>query len=191
MKELGFALFGAALLVGVASWFLAIWESIAMWRFSPWIFRAGIRVLDESWSLPVPAMGMGSILETKNGKFKIVSHELYLFRLRARWTGILVAMPFPIKGTIRWSGNLARVEGRIPVFTTAFLLAWVVGWTAGSVLAIVQPGGFLVGLKFLLLGWLTAGGICLISIPFEIRRARKLLDELEEQIVTIGSLTKG
>lgn len=178
MEALGFVLFTAAWCAGVASWFLAIGESIGIWRFSPWVFRTGIRVFQETLSVSVPTVGIGSEFETKHGKFKLVAPGLCLFRFRMRWFSLDFYTPFPIKGILWWDGTVARVEGRIPVFTTVFFAAWLVGWTVGGAMATFQEDGLLGGIGFLLFGWVFAVGICVFSIPFEIRRVRKVLSEL-------------
>jgi hypothetical protein len=101
-----------------------------------------------------------------------------------RWFSFKIHTPFPIKGSLRWAGDQATVVGRIPLFTTLFLAAWLVGWTAAAVMMPLAAGGVLAGLGFLLLGWAFAVGICLFSVPFEIHRARQMLDEYEDCIAS-------
>ena len=48
----------------------------------------------------------------------------------------------------------------------------------GAGAALHEPESF-GDMKFLMIGLIIPGGICLLSIPFEIRRARNVLDELE------------
>jgi hypothetical protein len=45
-------------------------------------------------------------------------------------------------------------------------------------MAMASSSGFLAGLGFLLLGWAFAGGMLALSIPLEVRRARRILNEL-------------
>jgi hypothetical protein len=182
VRQIGFTLFIAAWVAGVASWLLALREFIGMWRFWPRVFGTGIRVLQETRSLPLPTLTVGSEFETKSGKFKIIAPQLCFFRRRMRWLDFDVHTPFPIKGSLRWNGSRAAIEGRIPVFTTLFFAAWLVGWTIGTAIAAFEPGQLVGGGAFLFLGWAFAAGMCLLSIPFEIRRAKRILREFEAQV---------
>ena len=135
MNQLGSVLFMTAWGIGVASWFFAIAESIGMWRFWPWVFGTGLRVWKENSSLPFQALAIGSEIETESGKIKVVSPNLCLFRWRMRWFSFDIHTPFPIKGSLKWDGNQTTIEGRIPLFTTLFFAAWLIGWTVGGVMA--------------------------------------------------------
>jgi hypothetical protein len=172
--QIGFTLIIAAWGVAVVSWLLAIGESIGMWRFWPRVFETGIRVLQEARSLP---LAVGSEFETKSGKFKIIAPQLCFFRRRMSFYS-----PFPVKGSLRWNGSRAAIEGRIPVSTTLFLAAWLIAWTIGMAIVASKPGNLVGGLAYLFLGWAFTAGICLLSIPFEIRRAMRILREFEAQV---------
>ena len=179
-ESVSVVLFVAAVVAGIASWFLGIAEFIGMWRFWPWVFRTGIRVLRETHSINVPIMRIDSVFETESGWCKFVAPRLCLFRCRMHWFGLDWHTPFPIKGSVRWDGTRANVEGPIPLFSTVFFGAWVIAWTVGGNWAVLHE--FVAGMSFLVLGWLFAGGICLFSISFEIRRAQRILGELEEAL---------
>src|SRR5262249_31971162 len=166
----------------VASWLLGIGESIGMWRFWPRVFETGFRVLQEARSLPLPTLAVGSEFETKSGKFKIIAPQLCFFRRGMSWLNVDFHTPFPVKGSLRWNGSWAVIEGRIPVSTTLFLAAWLVGWTIGMAIVASKPGNLVGGLAYLFLGWTFTAGICLLSIPFEIRRATRILREFEAQV---------
>jgi hypothetical protein len=49
-------------------------------------------------------------------------------------------------------------------------------------MAMISPSGLLAGLGFLLFGWIFAGGMIALSIPLELRRARRVLDELHTRL---------
>jgi len=177
MGQIGFTLIIAAWGAAVASWLLAIGESIGMWLFWPRVFETGIRVLQEARSLPLATLAVGSEFETKSGRFKIIAPQLCLFRRRMSFYS-----PFPVKGSLRWYGSWVAIEGRIPVSTTLFLAAWLVAWTIGMAIVASKPGNLVGGLAYLFLGWAFTAGICLLSIPFEIRRAMRILREFEAQV---------
>jgi hypothetical protein len=120
--------------------------------------------------------------ETANGQFKLIGPDHCLFRGRLGFFRVRLDTPFPVKGSIRWRGNQAEVEGRIPLFTSLFVAAWLVGWSAGGVMAMASQRSFLVGLGVLLFGWAVAGGMVALSIPLEVRRARRILDELRGRL---------
>ena len=159
-----------------------------MWRFWPAVFRYGVRVWQEARALPLPTRAVGSAFETRHGKFKFVDPQLCLFRWRMGWFSFDVHTPFQIKGSVRWNGSQATVEGRIPVFTTLFMAAWLVGCTVGGATMTLQPEGLVGGLGFLLLGWSFGALMCFIAVPFEVRRAKRILSEYEAH-VTAPSLT--
>ena len=165
--------------IGIASWFLAIVESIGMWRFWPWVFGTGVRVWTENSSLPLQTMGIGSEIETESGKFKVVSPDLCLFRWRMRWFSFNIHTPFPIKGSLRWDGYRTIIEGRIPLFPILFFAAWLIGWTSGGVMVGLQSGISFDNVCSTLLGLAFVAGMFGFSIPLEMRRAREVLSEYE------------
>lgn len=182
---LGSGLFTAAWVVGAASWFLAIAELIGMWRFSGWVFRSGLVVLAEDRIMPNPSGRLPSheTIETTHGKFRFVGPSECLFRSQFRRSGSRVHTPFPLKGSIRWSGDHADIKGRIPIFTVVFLGAWLVGWTAGAWMTISSGSdGAGMGIAVLLIGFAAVGGLTAFSLPYEKRRSRSLVRELEALI---------
>jgi hypothetical protein len=173
-------LFVLAWAVGVLSWLLALAESIGVWRFMPLAYRIGRRVLRETVALPRPFITPSSdAFETENGKFKLVSPTLLLFRRKARLLSFQVHTPFPIKGAIRWEGETARVEGRVSLFATIFFGAWAVAWTVGGLALWLLGEPVLLAFGLLLVGWGFAGGMYVFSVRFELRRARAILGELK------------
>ncbi len=175
-------LFMAAWGVGIVSWFLGIAEFVAMARFWPWAFGIGVRVWRETRPVPLPTGAVGTEIETSRGKVKLVDPGCCLFRRTMGLAGYDVRTPFPLKGAIRWNGDRATVEGRVPVFSTLFLAAWLVGWTVAGFMMARQTGPRTLATGILLLGWVVATGMILFSIPFEIRRARQVLAEYEAQL---------
>jgi hypothetical protein len=168
----------------VSAWFLAVAESIGVWRFGSWAYRLGPCVIRESRPLPSPSgvVPLADVFETANGKFKLIAPDHCLFRGQLGLFRVRLNTPFPVKGSIRWRGVHAEVEGRIPLFTTLFFAAWFVGWGVGGVMAMLSPSGPLAGLGFLLFGWAFAGGMVALSIPLELRRARRVLNELHTHL---------
>src|SRR5262249_20671003 len=91
--------------------------------------------------------------------------------------------PFPLACVLRWDGERATVEGRIPVYSTLFSCFWM-----GGLLFIVSRakftegvGGVLAGLLVLVVGAGIMVGFWVSSIRFEIRRAERILSEYEAQ----------
>src|SRR5579862_1219750 len=119
-------LFLVAWCIGVACFFLAIVEAVGMLCFWGWTFGMGVRIWQDRSSLHPPAAETGAIIETENGKFKVLAPTVCIFRIKMPTFGFHVHTPFPIKGTLRWDGNGSTIEGRIPIFTTLFLCTWLV-----------------------------------------------------------------
>jgi hypothetical protein len=183
---IGLVVFVAACGIGVLSWFFAIFEFVAVSRFAHFPFRFGKLVYFESEAIPLPAesIDMQKVIKTENGKFKFVTQKECLFFQKLKLWGFRLYTPFPLKGKIRWRNGSAEIEGRIPLGTSLFLGAWVIGWTAGAAMLlnsgsaaffISAPGVFIVG-------WVFAGGVYFLSIPYEIRRAKSMVTELKEYL---------
>lgn len=176
---LGFIIFIVAWCIGIVSWFFAIYEFIAVHRLTYSSFRYGrlVYVASEPISLPAHLIKPDQIIKTRNGRFKFVNEQECLL---SRKIFVIFPTPFPIKGKIRWHNGMAKIEGRIPLGTTVFLGAWLVGWTDGALMATGSNSlSLFSGLIFLLFGWLIAGGMYFFSIPFEVRRAQRIVDELK------------
>jgi hypothetical protein len=175
-------IFIAAWVAAMGSWFLAIFESIGMWKFHRWAFTTGIVALSDDRVLPNPRgrLPLNEVVETANGKFLLTGPNECFFRSKFHWFSFHVQTPFPLKGSIQWSSGNARICGRLPIFTVLFMAAWVVGWTAGSIMAVGSgndrgPGG----VPAVAFGLGVAGGMFAISLPIERRRAKALVAELE------------
>jgi len=154
--------------------------------FYPIVYKNGFRVFNENEAIPSPTSDkIGKTIVTDGGKFKIISNELCLFRINFPFFTFRIHTPFPIKGTISWKNGIASVEGRIPVFSSVFFLAWLTGCTAAGTLGMESEG--LSGITFLLLGWVFASAIYLFSVPLEIRRAREIINEIASCLTSRSS----
>lgn len=174
--SIGLVLLQTAWFVGAAAWFLSLAEAIATWRFWGWAYRLGPCVLRETRPSARQSgiVAVGQTLETPHGKFKLVQANRFLFRARAGAFGAWT--PFPVMGSLQAHERHSEVEGRIPLFPTLFVGAWLVGWSGGSTLALATPGGRWVGFGFLLVG-VGVGALMAFLIRLEVRRARRLLEE--------------
>jgi hypothetical protein len=164
------------------AWILTIVEWIGTLCFSALVFRIGIVVFRETQALPPSPIGSDDRLETDNAVYRSAGPNCWLFRFRVRIFGFTLHTPFLVKGTARWEGTSVTTTGRIPVFPIVFLVAWALGFTAGGVMVIRSDESAWLGIGLLLLGWLFALGLCLISIPFEIQRARLAFEEIHEAL---------
>jgi hypothetical protein len=181
MTTVGITLFGAAWIACICAWFLSIAELVGIWRFWPRAYRSGIKVLDQPISKTLPGFSVSQIVELPAVKAKVMSAEEILFRVPFRWFGLMVHTPFPIKGSLVRLHTGPRVLGRIPVFTTAFVIAWLVGWTVGGVTVVLEISG-MEAVKWALLGWVFAGAIVGLSLPLERRRIKKAADALVDYL---------
>ena len=182
---IGFIVFCAAWVIGVLSWFFAIFESIAVSRFAHLPFGFGKLVYLESEAIPLPAesIRMQQVIKTENGKLKFVSQKECLFFPKFKWWGFRLYTPFPVKGKIRWRNGMAEIEGRIPLGISVFLGAWVVGWTAGALMVLgSDSAAFFISLGVFIAGWVFAGGMYFLCVPYEIRRAKTIVIELKEYL---------
>ena len=161
-------IFLAAWLAGVASWFLAWGEGLRVERFDPRTFDRGLRVLRETRALPPPSAVVGTTFEAAHGRFSVTQTDRVLFRAKTYvW---LWRTPLTFKCGIRWNGPVATVEGRLPVFPTAFCAAFLIGWTAFA-------AGVANDLTALAVGWLFVAGMVVLSLPLERYRVHRLVDE--------------
>jgi len=190
------AIYMGAFVIGALSFMLGAVEALATWRLSTLAFRLGLRVLNEERPFPSSHSGplVGKILETETGKYRFTERGECLFRCKSRTFGrrgstryVLpfeqrIVTPFAIKGIICWRGGQAMVTGRIPLFVPIFLLAWLLAWSVPAVLMIGAGRDILVGGAVLLLGCSAVVGLGTFSVPFELRRARTVLSELERQL---------
>lgn len=181
---IGLAIFLAAWATGMVSFLLGLAELVAIWRLDEWAYRRGPCVFRDRRPFPRPVAAIQQTLKTSNGKFRLVTPDLCLFRAKVPMA-VHVTTPFPVKGSVRWHGDLAEVEGRVPLFTTIFFLAWLVGAAGFGLTVVVSQKGLVRGLLVVLIGWGFVFGMIAASIPLEVRRARRVLNELESYL-TLG-----
>jgi hypothetical protein len=168
----------AMFLVAFISMFLVIVEWIATLRFAEWAFRIGPRVLGESRTTAVLPSKGDSPFETEFGMLKQIGPEQFLFRSQSR--GLSILDSFAVKGSMRLAeGNLV-VEGRVPLGTTIFLTSWLIGWAAGSFAMGVSGRGVLAAVALASLAVMATLAVLYAVIPFEVRRARRIVDEFLE-----------
>ena len=184
LSPFGIGLFIAAVAFGFIGMGMSVVEGIAAWRFKPWAFRFGPRILQLRIPLRTPIKALpnvGLVAATAIGRFKVVSSQECLFRCTARWFG-QVYTPFPFRGVIRWFGPEADVEVRLPLGGVVFYTAWVIAVTIWCFL-VWQDAELGRLAPWILLGsWFFAATICWWSIRYELRRARGILAELDEAL---------
>ena len=104
-----------AVKVGVASWVLAVAESIGALLLQPWAFRLGLRaiVIEEEAEWP---SGLGTIAtrETERLKYRVLGDNRCLFRRRYKLFEFRWNTPLEIKGTVAWKEGKLTTVGRYP-----------------------------------------------------------------------------
>jgi len=172
--------------IGILFFYFAIFEFIAVRRFTYSFFGFGKLVYVESDDIPLPVeiIYLQQVIKTENGKFRLVNEKECLFFEKLKLWPFRFPTPFPLKGKIRWSNGIAEIEGRIPLGTSVFLGSWFIIWTAGAFMVLASdPAAFFSGvIGIFIFGWLVAGGIYFLSIPYEIRRAKSIVAELKEYL---------
>ena len=167
-----------AVKVGVASWVLAVAESIGALLLQPWAFRLGLRaiVIEEEAEWP---SGLGTIAtrETERLKYRVLGDNRCLFRRRYKLFEFRWNTPLEIKGTVAWKEGKLTTVGRYPFGVMVFGLAWLVGWTAGGIGIIIK--GPLIGIPFIALGWVCIVGMLIHSRWIELRRFKDYAAELK------------
>jgi len=178
--------------IGILFFYFAIFEFIAVRRFTYSFFGFGKLVYVESDDIPLPVeiIYLQQVIKTENGKFRLVNEKECLFFEKLKLWPFRFPTPFPLKGKIRWSNGIAEIEGRIPLGTSVFLGSWFIIWTAGAFMVLASdPAAFFSGvIGIFIFGWLVAGGIYFLSIPYEIRRAKSIVAELKEYLTRRDSV---
>ncbi len=160
-----------------------------MYTLRPSVFRIGRTVLCESTSFALRRnrFEIDRVYPTSKGKFRFINDHELLFCSKFQLFAFKIHTLFPIKGRLNWATVPTRLEGRIPLGTTLFLLAWLVGWTTGGVMVALgqaDPPGLLGGVVFTALGWAFAAGMYFVSLPIELRRARAIAQEIQAQLAS-------
>lgn len=187
VRILSIALFVGAWLVALISWFYSLYEFVSMHRFRASTFTRGRLVFQESAPFPIErtTIDTGRVYKTRIGKFQFLNPRECLFCLKFQIFSLRIQTPFPIKGRIRLDNGVATIEGRIPLGTTIFLGAWLVGWTVGGLMfAVMDPAVAVESFGFTAVGWLFAGAIYFVSLPIELGRARRIVEEIRAQVLS-------
>ena len=172
--------------IGILFFYFAIFEFVAVRRFKYSFFGFGKLVYVESDDIPLPVeiSYLQQVIKTENGKFRFVNEKECLFFEKLKLWPFRFPTLFPLKGKIRWRNGIAEIEGRIHLGISVFLGSWFIIWTAGAFMALASdPAAFFSGvIGIFIFGWLVAGGIYFLSIPYEIRRAKSIVAELKEYL---------
>jgi hypothetical protein len=171
-------LFLVAWCVAAAGVLCAVVEGIGQLLLRPWAFRIGpvaLTLVEESVPCPV-GLAVASVTESARAKYRVLDGHLCLFRRKLALFEFRLNTPFEVKGSITWSNGKLTTMGRYPLGVTVFYLGWLVGWTVGGLnFTLHDP---LVGLRFLLFGWLFGGGIMVYSRSLELKRFRERAAEV-------------
>jgi len=178
-------LFGIAWVTAIVSWLLSIAELIATNRFSEWPYSKGLRVLNYETTLSLPTCIEEKVIDLKDVKAKIINEHKIFFRQKMKLFGFKISTPFPIKGVILHKEGKWIVDGRLPIFTVVFIVAWLFGWSVGGISSIVKSN-FNEGISSLLMGWLVAAILVVISVPVEKRRAKLAVKEIETYVNSLA-----
>jgi hypothetical protein len=180
IELVGRVFFNGAWLVAIASWLYGLYEMVNMNRLNPSAFKRGIIILDKSDVIPIDPTNVAEnqIQIGRIGKFKFITPKECLFSPRYRF--FTWRTPFPIKGRIQWHQGVAKIEGRIPLSTTIFLVAWSVGWAVEGLMS--ASSDTLSGLGLAVLGVSIAAVLFLLSVPIELRRARAIIGDIKEYL---------
>ena len=172
--------------IGILFIYFAIFEFVAVRRFKYSFFGFGKLVYVESDDIPLPVeiSYLQQVIKTENGKFRFVNEKECLFFEKLKLWPFRFPTLFPLKGKIRWRNGIAEIEGRIYLGISVFLGSWFIIWTAGAFMVLASdPAAFFSGvIGIFIFGWLVAGGIYFLSIPYEIRRAKSIVAELKEYL---------
>jgi hypothetical protein len=190
MNWLPVAIVEVAFAIALAAAIFAVVEWVALLRFSGWAFRIGPRVLLETVALPPLPQNLQVSLDTEHGQFKRIASNAVLFRPRTRGLSILDA--FAVSGILVWDTDETMVDGRIPLATTLFVTSWLVGWGAISLVVWLSHANLLVVIGLAVVVPLVALAVVYVVLPAELRRLRRILDELAELLGAVPTKrTKG
>ena len=180
LRQAGAAIFTTVVFAAFAFWLFGVLEAVGIWRFWPWAYRAGFKVVDRK--VPKPASQVRNVgsLDLPDVRAAAVSPEQILFRAPMPLFKFRINTPFPILGTAMLQLETLHIVGRIPIGPTGFLAAWLIGWTLGGVLAASASPSL--GVGFVIIGWLFVGAMTGLSAVLELRRFRRAQDALVSQM---------
>jgi hypothetical protein len=171
-------LFGLAWCVGVGSWFFSLIEAVGVLRLRDWAFRYGpvATVRETHRDCPI-GLSMTCMAETPHVKYRVLERNQCLFRRKFFWLEVRWDTPLEMKGIISWKDGTITVRGRYFLGITIFFVAWLVGWTFGGLMFLIE--GRLFGGLFAAAGWLFAWGMFALSRSLELKRFDKSTKEVE------------
>lgn len=180
IRSIGVMVFMASVAAGFACWMFAVVEAVGIWRFWPWAFRLGLKIIERRLARPTKPSPVTGRLESSHLRAAVIDQRHILFRAPIPVFGFRIHTPFPIHGAATLEADGVYVTGRIPLGAVGFLLAWITGWTVGGVMAGSQVpiGGF----GMVALGWLFAGGMIIVSLLVERPRFERALEALVRDI---------
>jgi hypothetical protein len=97
------------------------------------------------------------------------------------WFSFKWHTPFPLKGSGTFNNGMAHVQGRLPLGTTIFFSAWLVGWTVGGIG--LGESNFILSMIVLLIGWGFAAAMYFPSVALEKKRLFTGYDEIKRELM--------
>jgi hypothetical protein len=184
VSTLGAATFIVAWSFVVLAMLYAVVESIAAWRFARWPFKLGPRVFRMRVALPRPrsAVGANDVITTASGRWKILGPDLCLFRPHVPLFGRGVRTAYERHATVRWEASHANIEGRLPLSSILVGATWLATATIWCIIALPSPEFHTVAPLALLGSWAFVGLLTWWGIWFELRRARRIVEEFRRAL---------
>lgn len=160
--------------VAISCWIYGLVEAIGAWRFWPWVFRSGVKVVEQNLVRSANLTPPAGRLEGSDVRAAMVDQGQILFR--APMGRFRLVTPFPIHGTVVLEAETLHVIGRISLGAAAFFAAWMMAWTTACIMKWLDDP--LKALGLMLPGWLFIGAVIAFSLSLERRRFRRALDDL-------------
>jgi hypothetical protein len=178
-------LFAISWVICICSWFYGIYEMIATLRLKESSYGLGRKVVafTEPLRCRNAAIKLNEVVNTENGKYKFIESNRCIFR--ERWTPkhlLRLHTPFRLKGKLDLGQGTVIIEGRLPLGTTMFTLAWLAGWLSGGLMFGLQDGQIGNAILFTLPGVGVALITYFILIPMEKERFLRVYAELKQTI---------
>jgi hypothetical protein len=124
-----------AWVVGVGAWFLGVAEIGAIYLLRDLLFERGPIALRRQIELSPPASpSLGQRTKLNRSHLRFTSPDRAIFASRYTWSTVGWSKSAgPVKGVISWFGSRAEVIVRHPLGLVVFMLAWLTGWTIGTI----------------------------------------------------------
>ena len=179
VSPLGAAIFIVAWGFAALAMLYAAVEDIAVWRFARWPFELGPLILRMQAPLSEPrsVVAATDVITTTSGRWKVLGPELCLFRPHVPLFGRGVRTPYGLRATVRWDRTQANIEGRLPLSSILMSATWLAAATIWCAIAWASPEFRTVAPVALLGSWAFVGILTWWSIWFEMRRARRIVEE--------------